>query len=126
MRIFKSRWFDRWARDESVSVVELRTAAAEIVAGKIEADLGGGLFKKRLARPGQGKSGSYRVIVGYRRPNSDRLIFLYAFAKSARANIGKREQAALSAAAGPVLRASDEQILMMLADGTVKEVKTDE
>lgn len=87
MRVFKNKWFNRWARSESITDPDLRNAAAEIVAGKVEADLGGYLFKKRLARAGKGKSGGYRTIVGYRKSGSDRLIFLYAFSKKAKANI---------------------------------------
>ena len=55
MMIFKNRWFSRWAQDESVTDAALCKAAAEIIAGQIDADLGGYLFKKRLARAGGGK-----------------------------------------------------------------------
>jgi len=53
----------------------------------VEADLGGYLFKKRIARPGGGKSGGYRTILGFRRTSTERTIFLYGFAKNQRANI---------------------------------------
>jgi hypothetical protein len=71
MRVFKNKWFTRWARTEDVPDSTLLRAAAEIVTGQVEADLGGGLFKKRLAREGSGKSGGYRVLVGFKRPNTD-------------------------------------------------------
>ena len=87
MRLFKNKWFARWASIEDISDSVLLQAAAEIVAGQFEADLGGYLFKKRLAREGSGKRGSYRVLLGYQRPNAERIIFLYAFAKNAKANI---------------------------------------
>jgi hypothetical protein len=48
MRVFKNKWFARWARAEDVQDSVLMHAAAEIVAGQVETDLGGGLFKKRL------------------------------------------------------------------------------
>lgn len=63
MRLFKNKWFARWARVEDISDSVLLQAAAEIVAGQVEADLGGYLFKKRLAREGSGKRGSYRVLL---------------------------------------------------------------
>jgi len=61
---------------------------------RYDADLGGYLLKKRLARRGSGKRGGYRTIVEYKKQNSERIIFLYAFAKSDRANISGREEAA--------------------------------
>ena len=50
-------------------------AAAEIVAGQVDADLGGGLFKKRLARQGGGKRSGYRVLIGYKKPKTERIVF---------------------------------------------------
>ena len=97
-------------------------AAAEIIAGQIDADLGGYLFKKRLARAGGGKSGGYRTIIGYRRADSSRIIFLYAFPKNAKANITDREAAALSLSAKSFLDATDHQIGELLVDGAIMEV----
>lgn len=95
MRVFKNKWFHRWAHREGITDFVLLRAADEILDGKVEADLGGGLFKKRLARAGEGKRGGYRTIVGYKRPKSDRIVFLYAFAKNSRGNISGQEEAAL-------------------------------
>lgn len=71
MRAFKNKWFNKWARDEDIRDDTLWKAAEDIVAGRVEADLGKCLYKKRVARKGQGKSGGYRLIVAYKRPNSD-------------------------------------------------------
>jgi hypothetical protein len=101
----------------------LYNAAVEIVAGRYDADLGGCLFKKRLARTGSGKRGGYRTIVGYKKPNSERIIFLYAFAKSDRANISGREEAALSLAAESFLAATDRQVDELLTSGSIWEVQ---
>jgi hypothetical protein len=60
-------------------------------AGLVDADLGGGLIKQRVARPGQGKSGGYRTIVAYQR--GDRAVFLFGFAKNERANLSADELA---------------------------------
>ena len=73
MRIFKNKWFKRWARKEDVSDKILIEATKEVEVGKVEADLGGFLFKKRLPKPGSGKSGGFRVFVGYK--ESDRIVF---------------------------------------------------
>ena len=96
MRAFKNKWFTRWARREDVSDLVLRRTAEEVVAGGVEADLGGYLFKKRLARDARGKRAGYRIIIGYKRPNSERIIFRYAFAKNAKASISDKEREALS------------------------------
>lgn len=90
----------------------------------MEADLGGGLFKKRLARSGGGKRGGYRTIVGYKKPNSERIIFLYAFAKNRKANMTAEEEAALSIAAESFILASDAQVAALLEEGAILEVQT--
>ena len=123
MRVFKNKWFNRWARGEDIQDSALYNAAVEIVAGRYDADLGGCLFKKRLARTGGGKRGGYRTIVGYKKPNSERIIFLYAFAKSDKPNISGREEAALSLAAESFLSATDRQVDELLASGSIWEVQ---
>ena len=123
MRVFKNKWFNRWARGEDILDSALYNAAVEIAAGRYDADLGGCLFKKRLARTGSGKRGGYRTIVGYKKPNSERIIFLYAFAKSDRANISGREEAALSLAAESFLAATDRQVDELLTSGSIWEVQ---
>ena len=126
MRIFKNKWFHRWAKKEGVSDSLLTNTAKEITVGKVEANLGGCLFKRRLPRAGSGKSGGYRVVVGYKQPNSERIIFLYAFAKNAKANISTKEEAALSIAAESFISASDEQILKLLEASSIMEVNSHE
>jgi hypothetical protein len=48
---------------------EDRSAAVDQVSRNPEDgdELGGGLFKVRVARPGRGKSKGWRMLVGYRR-----------------------------------------------------------
>ena len=123
MRLFKNKWFARWAGAEDISDSVLLEAAAEIVAGQVEADLGGYLFKKRLAREGSGKRGSYRVLLGYQRPNMERIIFLYAFAKNAKANISDKEKEALSLVAEAFISATDAQVAWLLKEGALAEVQ---
>ena len=123
MRVFKNKWFARWARQESVPDSVLLQAATEIVFGQVEADLGGCLFKKRLAREGGGKRGGYRVLMGYKKPNADRIVFLYAFAKNVRANISDKEKEALSLVAEAFVSATDEQVGLLLQAGSIVEVQ---
>ncbi|GHV32666.1 hypothetical protein AGMMS4952_23450 [Spirochaetia bacterium] len=67
MRIFKTKSFSRLADKEEITKEELLTAADEVNRGIYEADLGGGVFKKRIPRPGAGKSGGYRAILLFRK-----------------------------------------------------------
>ncbi|MBF0537334.1 MAG: type II toxin-antitoxin system RelE/ParE family toxin [Nitrospirae bacterium] len=123
MRVFKNKWFNRWMHHEDIPDAVLCHAAEEIVAGKVEATLGGCLCKKRLPRTGEGKRGGYRALVGYKRPNAQRIIFLYTFAKSNKTNLSDREEAALSLVAESFVSAVDEQIIELLATNSVWEVQ---
>jgi hypothetical protein len=126
MRVFKNNWFTRWAHTEDIPDSALLRAAAEVVAGQVEADLGGYLFKKRLEREGSGKRSGYRVIIGYKKPNTERIVFLYAFAKNARANISDREGEALSLVAEAFVSATDAQVGLLLEEGSIVEVQDHE
>ena len=89
MRIFKNTWFTRFADKEGIADNELRELVNQLEAGQADADLGGGVYKIRLARPGSGKSGGYRVIVFFR--SEDRTFYQYAYPKSSRDNIDQKE-----------------------------------
>ena len=66
MRVFRNGWFRKFARKERISDKALCEAVARVQAGLVDADLGGGLLKQRVARDGQGKSGGYRTLVAFR------------------------------------------------------------
>ena len=85
MAVYLTRWFDRWARKQGVAVQSLCLAIREMQAGLYEADLGGGLLKKRIAQPGHGKRGGFRALVATNK--GSRWIFVYGFAKNERSNI---------------------------------------
>ncbi len=65
MRIFKIKWFVRFARKQSIDDALLCEAIARAENGSIDADLGSGLIKQRVARDGEGRSGGYRTIIAY-------------------------------------------------------------
>ena len=92
--------------------------------GLVDADLGGGVIKQRIARPGQGKSGGYRTIIFFRR--GERAVFVYAFAKNDRANIDKDEKSQFKEAAGHVLRLTEMQIEELLQNGDFVEVRLEQ
>ena len=91
MRIFKHKAFIRWATDEGLTDKPLKEAVLEMEQGLYEANLGSGLYKKRIAMPGsgKGKSSGYRTLVACKL--HDKAFFLYGFAKSERDNITDSE-----------------------------------
>lgn len=93
MKIYKTHWFDRWAKKQGLSTQALCEAVREMKDGLYEADLGGGLLKKRIARQGQGKSGGFRTLIATNK--SSRWIFVFGFSKNTRSNIDKDEELAL-------------------------------
>lgn len=101
MGVYKTKWFRRWAKGEGLPDAALCVAVDEMKMGLVEADLGGGLLKNRVARPGQGKSGGFRTLVATNK--GDRWFFVFGFAKNAKANIDKDEEAALKSLAEELL-----------------------
>ena len=66
VRVFKNTRFARFARKECISDKKLRDVVKQLEEGQPDADLGGDVYKMRIARPGEGKSGGYRVVVFFR------------------------------------------------------------
>ena len=91
MRLYKLKAFARFQRRERIADKALGKAVRSAEAGLVDADLGGGLIKQRVARPGRGKSGGFRTIIAYRR--GARAVFLFGFAKSERENLDDDELA---------------------------------
>jgi hypothetical protein len=120
VRIFKNTWFDRFACKEGITNDELREMANQLEAGQAEADLGSGVYKVRVARSGEGKSGGYRVIVFFRR--EERLFYVYGFAKSHRSNIDQKETKEYKALAKKYLNLSDEIIERAIQTGIFIEI----
>jgi hypothetical protein len=123
-RIFVTRTFTRWLRKSPLSEQDLRDAVAEMAAGLVGVDLGGHLFKKRVAPPGRGKSGSARVLLGTNL--GDRWFFLFGFEKNERDNINDRELAALQKLAGSFLRETERELAIDLESGTLAEICCEE
>ena len=91
MRIFKLKAFTRFQRRERIADKSLVKAVRDADAGIIDAELGGGIIKQRVARPGQGKSGGFRTVIAYRQ--GVRAVYLFGFAKNERANLDVAELA---------------------------------
>ena len=86
MLVYKTKWLGRFARREQIKDRYLSEAVGRAERGLIDADLGSGIIKQRVARAGQGRSDGYRMLLAYR--SGDRAVFLCGFAKSERENIG--------------------------------------
>ena len=121
MRIFKIKAFNRWARKEHISDKALKNAVEEIERGLNDGDLGSGLIKKRIARPGEGKRGGYRTLLGYR--DSKRAIFFFGFAKSDTDNIEKDQEEDLRKMSSIFLSITDAKINLLVKKGDLIEVK---
>ena len=121
MRIFKSKWFQRFAQKERIDGRALLEAVERAASGQIDADLGGEVIKQRVARPGQGKSKGYRTIMIFRR--GERAVFMYGFAKSRHGNIGDDEEEQFKEAAKHVLSLTEKHLAALIKGGEFVEVK---
>lgn len=124
MRLFKTKWFARFARKEDIKDCKLSEAIREIEKGQIDAVLGGGLIKKRIPREGGGKSGGYRTIIAYK--SNVRCLFLLGFAKSTAGNIDDNEFEELKKLAHSFLGSNNKEIAAALKIGRLEEVEYDD
>jgi hypothetical protein len=124
MRIFKTRLFNRWAANEKVTDDALANAVEEMQSGLIDANLGGHVYKKRIAIQGRGKSGGVRTIIVYR--VEDKAFFVYGFAKNTRDNIETDELKAFKKLASELLDYSDATIEQSIIEGKLFEVMINE
>ena len=124
MRLLKIKTFARWARKEKLPDSALAAAADEMRRGLVDADLGGGLVKKRVARPGGGRRGGYRVLVALNA--RERCVFLYGFAKSGRDNVDDRELLELKRLAQTFLGMDNQAIEQLIRAAELTEVASGE
>ncbi len=108
MRVYITKEFARFARKAGLTDTKLLQAAQDVAAGQYDADLGGGVFKQRVAREGRGKSGGFRTIILFRAGGHS--FFAHGFAKSDKANVSAKELVALKRLAGVLLGFSDKQL----------------
>lgn len=120
MLILKRKDFARWQIDEKLPDAALCRAVQEMERGLIDADLGGHLYKKRVARPGRGKSGGYRTLLSAR--VGQRYVFLHGFSKNDKADITLDEKRALQFAGKVFLDLTESGMVMALLAGVLLEV----
>jgi len=124
VRIFKTRAFGRFARKERLRNGPLRDAVERADRGLVDADLGGHVIKQRIARPGEGRSGGYRVLIAYRARR--RAVFVFGCAKNDLDNIDDDELKTLRKAATEMLSWSDEEVAALVAAGKWTEIEPDD
>ena len=124
MQTFKTKAFARFAHREGVEDAALCEAVRRAGEGLIDADLGGGVIKQRIARRGGGRSGGFRMIVLFRR--GELAFFVYGFAKSGRENLRRDELATYRLLADEYLSLNDAGLKAARATGMIIEVECDD
>ena len=124
MRIFKDVGFSRFARRQNISDKDLCDAIERAERGLIDADLGGGVIKQRIARPNEGRSGGFRTIIFFR--IEERAFFVFGFAKNDRGNINADDLRIFKSTAKTTLALPESMIDVLLQSGELTEVICDE
>jgi hypothetical protein len=119
-----TRAFERFARKERLEDRVLCEAIARAGRGAVDADLGGGILKQRVARQGQGRSGGYRTLIALR--SQTRAVFLFGFAKKDLDNIGDADLKRLRQAAALMLSWTEDEADAMVAAGKWTEIARDD
>ena len=121
LSVYKGKAFVRFARKAYITDADLWQAAQRANDGLIDAELGGGVIKQRIARAGEGKSGGSRSIILFKKNN--RAVFVYGFEKKNTANIDSRELEAFRELADVVLGYTDAELEQRVKDGALFQVK---
>jgi len=123
MIAYLTKDFGRFARKASLADSQLIQAALDVTEGRFDADLGGGVFKQRVARQGGGKSGGFRTIILFK--VGGHCFFAFGFAKKDKANVSAKELKALKRLADIFLGYSDVEIQMAETAGELIKVVND-
>ena len=124
MNIYLSKVFTRLARRDGLTDIHICQAINEMNEGLVDADLGAGLFKKRIAMPGQGKRGGWRSFLAFQVGN--KAFFLYLFPKSRRESIDAAELKALKRLSRYYLTLKPAEIKTATQCGELREVTYNE
>lgn len=120
MRVFKTKSFGRWARKVELPDSTLMKAVLEMERGLIDADLGGGLYKKRVPLPGQGKRGSARTLIATNRQGT--WIFLAGYLKSEQESLRTAELLTYRMLAGSFLTREAGELDIHVASNLLEEI----
>lgn len=120
MRIFKNKAFTRFAKKSGIDDASLCKAISDAERGLLDADLGGGIIKQRVARSGGGKSGGFRTLILF--GIGSLAFFVHGFAKNEQANIENDELVALRKLAAVMLEYDEAALNRALTNKTLIEV----
>jgi hypothetical protein len=120
MRVYKTRAFQRWLSKQVLTDEMLFEAVSEIEQGLVDANLGGFLYKKRIALPGRGKRGSVRTLLAVK--HGSKAIYLYGFEKNQRDNLTVNEEKAYKLIAKTVLGYTDGELQERLNEQSLIEI----
>ena len=116
LRVFASKPFMRFARRFGID----DEALWETVTGPCDADLGGGVYKYRLARQGEGTSGGARALIALK--VGQRAVLMFGFEKKDLANIKPDELREYRKAARIYLSYSEEEITAIVKRKALIEI----
>jgi hypothetical protein len=122
-RVFKTRQFVRWMRGTELIDAVLCRAIHEMEQGLIDADLGGGVIKKRIALPGRGKRGGARTLLATNK--GDRWFFVFGFEQQEMENVSQEELRGLKEYARVLLAMVESSLSLNIRDGSLQEICRD-
>jgi hypothetical protein len=120
VRIFKNRWFSRFAAKAGITDDELKAVVEDLEAGRFDADLGGDVYKQRVARQSGGQSGGFRTLIFFR--SRFRTFFVFGFAKSDMDNINESTLRNLKKTARSDLGLTENELEKRLMSGSFIEI----
>ena len=121
MRKLKTKWFNKWAKKNDLTDKSLTKAIENISVNLGTIDLGGGLFKVRTPKVGQGKSGVFRTLVVYK--EKDIAVFVYGFAKTDKDNLDKEELKYFKVLAKNLLKIKNNEYIKLEKQGSFIRLK---
>jgi hypothetical protein len=121
LSVYKNKPFARFAKKAHITDADLWKAAVQANDGMIDANLGGGVIKQRIARPRQGKSGGSRTIILFRK--SDRAVYVFGFEKKDVANISASDLVAFREFAATYLGFTAAEMEQLVGNGTLYQIE---
>ena len=120
MRMLRNRSFAQFCKKNRIPDQDLCELIAKMTLGAIDADLGGGVYKQRLRRRGQGKSGSYRTILVFR--TARLAVFVFGYAKKDLDNLRRDDLLTLRALAKEMFSYDDKTLAQIISAGRFEEI----
>lgn len=123
MQVYTTKGFARFARRQRIENDALCEAVSRAEQGLIDADLGGGVIKQRVPRPGHGRTGGFRTVLFYRM--KVRAVFVDGFAKSNQDNIDDDDLERFRKLAAEFMSYDAKQVGKLVKAGAGIEVECD-